>query len=137
MDMLIASERRATRRAAIVECQAVCERGFRLLGTRAIDLSIEGMLVLTSARPLTGEPVIVSFRIPDTGMWIDATATIARTLHGRREGDPGRAVGLRFDSLDSATIRRLRAALERFPPTYPYRAPRVDYAATAAMIALS
>ncbi|WP_437927816.1 PilZ domain-containing protein [Sorangium sp. So ce291] len=137
MDMLIASERRATRRAAIVECQAVRERGFRLLGTRAIDLSIEGMLVLTSARPLTGEPVIVSFRIPDTDVWIDATATIARTVHGRREGDPGRAVGLRFDPLDSATIRRMRAALERFPPTYPYRAPRLDYAATAAMIALS
>ncbi|WP_437548603.1 PilZ domain-containing protein [Sorangium sp. So ce367] len=136
MEMLLASERRATRRAAIVECQAVRERGFRLLGTRAIDLSIDGMLVLTSARPLTGEPVIVSFRIPDTSVWIDATATIARTLHGRRLGDPGRAVGLRFDPLDRASSRRLRAALEHFPPTYPYRAQRVDYAATAAMIAL-
>ncbi|AUX19702.1 hypothetical protein SOCEGT47_001540 [Sorangium cellulosum] len=137
MEMLLASERRVARRAVIVECHAVRERGFRLLGTRAIDLSTDGMLVLTEVPALTGEPVIVSFRIPDTDTWIDATATIARTIHGRRTGDPCRAVGLCFDPLDGASSRRLRAALERFPPTFPYRAPRVDYAATAAMILLS
>ncbi len=137
MEMLLVSERRVTRRSVIVECQVVREKGFQQIGTRAIDVSTDGMLVLTSAPVLTGESVIVSFRLPDSDDWFDLTATVARTLHGRRLGDPGRAVGLRFDPLDSATSRRLRGALQRFPPTFPYRAPRVDYAATAAMIWLS
>jgi hypothetical protein len=45
-------------------------------------------------------------------------------------------VGIAFEGLDSASERLLRGALEDLPEAEPRRPPRVDYAATATMIAL-
>lgn len=137
MKMLLVNERRAERRSVIMNCQVVRKRRPQVVGTRAIDLSTDGMLVLINVPVLTGEEVLVSFEIPGTHERLEVPATVARTLHARRLGDPGRGIGLCFEPLDSASNRKLRYALRRYPPTFPRRAPRVDYAATASMIALS
>ena len=56
--------RRSPRRGVLLRCQVVRERDFRLVADLALDLSTEGMLVSTDARVLTGEPLLVSFRVP-------------------------------------------------------------------------
>jgi hypothetical protein len=131
-----AQERRIVRRAMRVECQVVREHDFRLLGSRGVDLSPLGMLVMAQERVLTGEPVVVSFRVPRSSWWFDAEATVARVVHGRRPGDLGRCFGLSFDSLEEDAKAFLRRALHGVPPPLPRRAPRVDYAATVHMTAL-
>ena len=136
MEMLLFSERRAERRAVLVECQAVRERGFVLLGDRAIDLSIQGMLVPSKVEVDLGEEVLVSLCIPGTEHWVDVSATVARVVRDRRWGDRGRAIGLRFSPIEGEDGLLLRWALRRFPPTLSTRAARVDYAATAQLIAL-
>jgi hypothetical protein len=137
MEMQLASERRGSRRAAFVECQVVRERGFQLIGMRGVDLSPDGMLLSTPARAIIGEELIVTFRVPGTQRWIDTLATVARVVRGRRNADGGPALGLSFDPLDPEDSRLIRWALRRHPPTFPMRPMRVDYVATAALVALS
>jgi hypothetical protein len=132
------------RRSVRVDCQVVREHDFRLIGHRAVDLSDDGMLVLSDTQTtsglsrrggrrldvLTGEEVIVSFRAPLTRIWFDCTATVARVIHGRRPGDWGACVGLSFDVMDEVTRAFLRAELRGLPPPVPARELRVDYAET-------
>ncbi len=125
-----AQQRRALRRAVPVECQLVRDRDFALLGRRAIDLSPQGMLVMSEARVLTGEPVIVAFRFPRSPWWFDAEATVARVVHGRRPGDSGSALGIAFDRIEPAVQYFLHTLLQGVPPPVPRRRRRVDYAAT-------
>jgi hypothetical protein len=132
-----AQQRRIVRRAIRVECQVVREHDFKLLGSRAVDLSPMGMQVMAQERVLTGEPVIVSFRLPMSSWWFDAEATVARVVHGRRPGDVGRCFGLSFETLEEDVSAFLRRALRGVPPPLPMREPRVDYAATVHMAALS
>jgi PilZ domain len=137
MEMQLASERRASRRAVGFKCQVVREDGFVLLGERGVDLSTDGMLLPCTAYAVLGEPLLVTFRVPGTQRWVDTTATVARIVRGHRSGDGGPALGLLFDPLDAESNRLVRWALRRFPPTFPARSMRVDYVATAALIALS
>jgi hypothetical protein len=130
-------QRRILRRALRVECQVVRERDFKLIGSRSVDLSPMGMLVMAQEPVLTGEPVIVAFRLPLSSWWFDAEATVARVVHGRRPGDLGRCFGLEFDSLEPDAQVFLRRALRGVPPPLPSREPRIDYAATVHMAALS
>ncbi|HEY8088229.1 MAG TPA: PilZ domain-containing protein [Polyangiaceae bacterium] len=130
-------QRRILRRSVRVDCQVVREHDFKLLGSRGVDLSAEGMLVMAQERVLTGEPVVVSFRLPRSSFWFDAEATVARVVHGRRPGDLGRCFGLSFDTLEPDAQAFLRRALRGVPPPLPARAPRVDYAASIALAALS
>jgi hypothetical protein len=132
-----AQQRRIVRRAMRVECQVVRERDFRLLGSHAVDLSPMGMQVMAQERVLTGEPVLVAFRLPLTSFWFDAEATVARVVHGRRPGDTGRCFGLSFEALGEDVAAFLRRALRGVPPPLPMREPRVDYAATVHLAALS
>ena len=132
-----AQERRIVRRAMRVECQVVREHDFRLLGSRGVDLSPLGMLVMAQERVLTGEPVVVSFRVPRSSWWFDAEATVARVVHGRRPGDLGRCFGLSFEPLETGVTEFLRRALRGTPPPLPMREPRLDYAASVHMAALS
>jgi hypothetical protein len=136
MEMQLASERRALRRAITFECQVVREQGFELLGRRGTDLSPDGMLLSSPVPAVLGEEVIVTFKVPYTDRWIDTVATVARIVRGDRRNDAGRAIGLLFDPLSSEDNRLLRWALRRHPPTFPARPMRVDYVATAALIAL-
>ncbi|HVY48998.1 MAG TPA: PilZ domain-containing protein, partial [Minicystis sp.] len=105
----------------LLGCQIVRERDFKLVGRFAFDLSPEGMLVSTEARVLTGEEVLVSFRVPRSDRWIDANATVARVVHGRRPSDPGRCLGLAFDGLPAVDRRALERALRALPLAEPGR----------------
>ncbi|HEY2511866.1 MAG TPA: PilZ domain-containing protein [Polyangiaceae bacterium] len=132
-----ASQRRTLRRAVRVDCQVVRERDFKLLGDWALDLSPMGMLVVTRDEVLTGEEVIVSFPIPRTRVIVDAVATVARVVHGRRPSDRHRrALGISFDALEPEASKLLRASLRHIPPPVPSRAPRIDYAASVQLAAL-
>lgn len=106
--------RRPLRRSVRLLCEVVRERDFRRVARQILDLSEEGLLVATSERVLTGEPVIVTFQAPFSLRWIDAEATVARVLHGRRPTDRGRALGLRFDALAAAARAALSAELGWF-----------------------
>jgi hypothetical protein len=133
-----ARQRRALRRAVPIECQVVRERDFRLVASRGVDLSPLGMLVLAHARVLTGEPVVVSFRLPGTGEWFDAEATVARVVHGRRPTDKRRrCFGLAFEAIEEHTRALLEEALRGVPPPIPARERRIDYAASIRLAACS
>jgi hypothetical protein len=135
--LVFASQRRAMRRAIRFECQIVRERDFRLVGKRAIDLSPDGMLVYTDDRVLTGDDVLVSFRLPTTRQWFDTDATVARVVHGRRPTDRGQCLGIEFGSLDEVSRWVIRASLRGLPPPLPSRERRVDYAASVHLAALA
>jgi hypothetical protein len=132
-----AQQRRILRRSVRVDCQVVRERDFRLVGSRSLDLSPMGMLVMAQERVLTGEPLIVAFRLPFSDHWFDTEATVARVIHGRRPGDLGRSFGVSFESLEEGAQAFIRSALRGVPPPLPARSRRVDYAATVALAALS
>ena len=138
MSILVpASQRRTVRRAVRVDCQVVRERDFKLLGDWALDLSPDGILVVTRDVVLTGEEVIVSFPIPRTRVIVDAVATVARVVHGRRPTDRHRrALGISFDGIEPEHRRLLRASLRHIPPPLPSRKPRVDYAASVHLASL-
>ncbi|MDB4934848.1 MAG: hypothetical protein JWP87_1820 [Labilithrix sp.] len=92
--------RRAFRRFVRIDCQVVREHDFRLVGDLALDLSTKGMLVRARTRVLTGEELLVAFRPPRCNRWIDAHATIARVVHGRRPGDTGLSFGIEFHGME-------------------------------------
>jgi hypothetical protein len=132
-----AQQRRALRRAVRVDCQVVRERDFMLIGSRAVDLSPVGMLVMTQEPVLTGEPLVVAFRSPCGTWWFDSEATVSRVVHGRRPGDLGRCFGIEFDTLDPAVQFFLYTLLLGVPPPLPRREPRIDYAASVERASLS
>jgi hypothetical protein len=137
--LIHAHQRRALRRAVRIACQVVRERDCRLIGRRSVDVSPMGMLVRAEARVLTGEPVFVAFRVTlgKTVYAFDVQATVARVIHGRRPGDAGHCLGIEFEELDGDAARILRAALRAVPPPLPMREPRIDYAASVHLAALS
>lgn len=109
--------RRVARRAARVACQIVRERDFRLVADRVLNLSSGGALVGPADPVLTGERVLVSFQ--GSGGWIDAEAVVARVVHGRRNGEHSRSLGLSFEALDEASRRALEQTLRRCVPVAP------------------
>lgn len=114
--------RRAFRREVLLRCQVVRQRDFKLLSDLAFDLSTEGMLVHAPYdRVLTGEPLFVSFKMPRCVQWVDAEATVARVVHGRRPGDRGRCIGVMFDDLERKVEQQLFRSLRGLPPPEPSR----------------
>ncbi|MEZ4295183.1 MAG: PilZ domain-containing protein [Polyangiaceae bacterium] len=136
MEMLFTETRRASRRSVLVDCQVVREDDFTLIGERALDLSPSGMLLSTNRSAQLGEELLVTLRVPGTRTWIDTTATVVRVIPARRQGDRTPALGLMFAPLAPEDARLLRTSLTPFPPTIPARTRKIDYAATAALIAL-
>ena len=126
-----AQERRALRRRLRVDCQVVRERDFALVARQGLDLSPHGMLVLADQRVLTGEPLVVAFRLPGSAWWFDAEGAVSRVVHGRRPGDRGRCFAVEFDGLDAGVQYFLHVALQGVPPAVPTRERRIDYAAMA------
>ncbi len=102
-----------------MQCQVVRERDFRLVADRIENLSSWGMLVTPSDPVVTGEKVFVSFQIPGTQEWIDASATVTRVIHGRRPNETSRKLGLEFDDLGAYDRFLLRRALAKRPVAPP------------------
>jgi len=105
-----------SRRSVRVPCQVVRERDFRLVGRHVVDLSEDGMLVLTDAPVLTGTSLFCTLKVPfGSPIWLDAEAVVARVIHGRRPGDRGRALGLAFTWVEPAARDALHRQLAWFP----------------------
>jgi hypothetical protein len=124
------NERREVRRAITMSCQVVRERDFHLVSEKALDLSPDGMLVATDIDLEPGENVFVSFRATELGLWFDTEASVARVVRGRRPGDKGRGVALRFSTLPKVKRFILRGHLRKVPPPVPKRMQRIDWSAT-------
>jgi hypothetical protein len=108
--------RARVRRAVPTACEVVRARDYSAVGTRVVDVSPRGMLLETDANVMTGEELLVLFRVP-TGHWFDLDATVARVLHGRRRRDERRAIGIAFDPLDPWRDILLCDALKDAPPS--------------------
>ena len=124
------NERREVRRAITIPCQIVRERDFRLIAETALDVSPDGMLVATDVDVEPGENVFVSFRATELGLWFDTEADVARVVRGRRPGDKGKGIALRFSTMSRVKRLILRDHLRRVPPPIPRRKQRIDWTAT-------
>lgn len=124
------NDRREVRRAISVPCQIVREKDFRLIAETALDVSPDGMLIATEMDLEPGENVFVSFRATELGIWFDSEAKVARVIRGRRPGDKGKGVGLRFSTMSNVKRFILRNHLKKTPPPVPRRKQRIDWSAT-------
>jgi hypothetical protein len=102
----------------------------RLVGDRTVDLSPQGMLVLSDEHVQAGDELFVSFMATDFPIWFDTRAVVARVIEGRRPHDPGRALGLTFQSLPSVSRLILRGHLRRHPQAEPGRDLPIDLVRT-------
>lgn len=118
---LAPNRRGEIRRALRFGCRVRRTDNLRLVGDRAIDLSPKGMLLLSDELLLPETDLQVSFMSTDFPIWFDTRATMVRVVAGRRPGDSGRALGLRFESLPSVARLILRGHLQKVPPTAPQR----------------
>jgi hypothetical protein len=114
----------------------VRERDFQLVADRIVNLSATGLMVSPADPALTGERLIVSFQIPHSGQWVDAEATVARVVHGRRPGEHTRGLALELENVEEIPKMLLGRALRRCPPSPPgHRAGRRGVTALAALLA--
>jgi len=113
------------RRTVRLGCR-VRRRDGRLVGDRTVDLSPQGMLVLSDERLDNGAELVVSFQATELSLWFDTRATLRRVVEGRRPGDGGRAFGLHFDSLPAVSRLILRGHLRKVPQVAPQRELPVD-----------
>jgi hypothetical protein len=121
------AERGSVRREARIEGQIVRERDFRLLANFVLDLSTTGARASSATQMLTGEEVLVSFKIPETTEWFDAEGVITRVSHGRRPLDFGPSFSVQFTRIfDEDTLPVLRKSLLRLPPVTPRRPARFE-----------
>lgn len=127
------SPRRAFRRYVRLDCRVVRETDFKELADVALDLSTDGMLIRTTERVLTGEELIIVFRPPGSNRIIDAAASVARVVHGRRPGDRGRALGVSFDEMRPSDRDHLWDCLRGLPAPEPLRDPLAGITTRLAM----
>jgi hypothetical protein len=97
----------------------VRERDFRLVADRILNLSPDGLLAGPADPTLTGEKLIVSFKVPRSAYWVDVEATVTRVVHGRRPGDHTRALGIEFEGLGRWAKFVLERNLKRLPAAPP------------------
>ncbi|HVY32718.1 MAG TPA: PilZ domain-containing protein [Polyangiaceae bacterium] len=127
--------RRSTRHGVRIECQVVRERDFQLVADRIVNLSATGLMVSPADPALTGERLIVSFQIPHSGHWVDAEATVARVVHGRRPGEHTRGLALELENVEEIPQMLLGRALRRCPPAPPgHRSGRRGVTALSALL---
>jgi hypothetical protein len=109
-------QRRPVRHSHRSKCQVVRESDFRLVADTIENLSERGMRVGPADPVLTGLVLLVSFRIPRFGVWVDTEAVVSRVIHGRRPGEHSRSLGLEFCNLEPWHRYLLRQALIEVPP---------------------
>jgi hypothetical protein len=123
---LAPNRRREMRRWARLGCRVRRVDDWSLVGDRTLDLSPQGMLVLSDERLDWGSEVVVSFQATELPIWFDTMATVVRVVEGRRPADAGRAIGLRFETLPAVSRLNLRGHLRKLPMTRPQREPTID-----------
>ncbi len=121
-----ANRRAEVRRMVRLGCRVRKLGHLGLIGDRTLDLSPQGMLLLSDERIEPGTELSISFFATELPIWFDTRGTVTRVVQGRRPGDPGQALGLRFHSLPAVSRLILRGHLRRFPPTPPLRRLRSD-----------
>jgi hypothetical protein len=99
---------------------------WRLVGDRTLDVSPEGMLVLSDERLAAGTELVVSFQATELPIWFDTLATVSRVVEGRRPGDAGRALGVHFECLPAVSRLILRGHLRKHPMAQPRREPPIE-----------
>ena len=116
-------ERRAEIRHRVdLEC-VIRRKHWRLSRAHVVDLSADGMLLSFEGWIDDGVELDVSFKAAEPAIWFDTHATVTRVVHGRRTGDSGHAVGLRFESLSAVAHVILRGHLRNLPRPSPLREP--------------
>jgi hypothetical protein len=108
------------RRSVRIGCR-VRAAGGRLIGDRTVDLSPQGLLLLSDEDLAPGSELDVTFQASEPLLWFETRATVRRIVEGRRPGDRGRAVGLHFDSLSAVSRLILRGHLRKLPQPQPHR----------------
>jgi PilZ domain len=120
------NRRREMRRATRLGCTVRTMDAWRLVGDRTLDLSPQGMLLLSDERLDYGTELVVSFQATELPIWFDTLATVTRLVEGRRPGDDGRAFGVHFETLPAVSRLILRGHLRRQPSPMPRRERPVD-----------
>src|SRR5258708_27699057 len=118
------------RRSATIGCRVRRLDASRLVGDRTLDLSPQGMLVMSDEGIFEGSSLLVSFMATELPIWFDTQATVTRIVQGRRPGDVGRALGLRFDTLPAVSRLILRGHLRKLPAALAQREPPLELART-------
>jgi hypothetical protein len=126
------NRRREIRRSATFGCRVRRIETSRLVGDRTLDMSPQGMLLMSDEGLLEGSQLMVSFMATELPIWFDTEATVTRVVQGRRPGDVGRAIGLRFDSLPAVSRLILRGHLRRHPASVAQREPPLELASKKA-----
>jgi hypothetical protein len=119
--------RREVRHSARVSCRVVRRADWHVLGIRTVDLSPEGMLVVSNERADKGSELLVSFQATELPIWFDTRAVVTRIVEGRRRGDEGRALGVRFESLAAVPRLIMRGHLRKLPRPLPLRDPPQEF----------
>jgi PilZ domain len=122
------NRRREIRRSATIGCRVRRVETSRLVGDRTLDLSPQGMLLMSDEGILEGSQLMVSFMTTELPIWFDTEATVTRVVQGRRPGDLGRALGLRFDTLPAVSRLLLRGHLRKHPTSPAQREPPLELA---------
>ncbi len=117
------NRRREMRHSVRLGCRVRRIDDWRLLGDRTVDLSPQGMLVLSDESVDEGTGLVISFQATELPIWFDTCATVTRIVQGRRPGDCGRALGVHFDTLPAVSRLILRGHLRRLPLTRANREP--------------
>jgi PilZ domain-containing protein len=122
-ERLSGNRRGEIRRSVYLGCRVRRMTGRGLVGDRSLDLSPQGMFVLSDEHLEAGTELFVSFQATDLPIWFDTRATVARLVAGRRLGDDGRGFGLRFRTLPAVSRIILRGHLRKAPRAAPQRWP--------------
>jgi hypothetical protein len=115
--------RKTTRHVVRTRGQIVDLDSFDLVGDRFLDVSSQGCLVACDRGIVRGQRVMMSFRLPSTGLWFDAEGEVVRVIEGWRDGDPGYAAGVRFIDFNRAARLELGIDLRALPQAPMTRSP--------------
>ncbi len=127
---LAPNRRREMRRSIRIACRVRRMDDWRLLGDRTVDLSPQGLLVLSDERIDDKTECVVSFQATELPIWFDACARVTRVVEGRRPGDRGRALGVHFETLPAVSRLILRGFLRRHPVVTAQREVPLDLQGT-------
>lgn len=124
--------RKTTRHVVRTHGQIVDVENFSLIGERFLDVSSQGCLLACDSGVRSGQRLVMSFRLPTSGLWFDAEGEIVRVIEGWRDGDPGYAAGVRFLDFDRRARLELGIDLRELPQAPMTRSPTQRLRALAA-----